>query len=86
MRRVQLVLAALTLVVTALAAFSGPAMAEHLERDYGPYYYGDDDRYYDEEYDEYEEALEEAYEDFEDAYDDYYDYRDDYDEDYYGYY
>jgi hypothetical protein len=49
-RRVQLVLAALTLVVTALAAFSGPAMAKHLERDYGPYYYGDDDRYYDEDY------------------------------------
>ena len=75
MRRIQLVLAALAIVVTAVVAFSGQAMAEHLDSDYSPYdYYGDNDRYYGEEYDdEYEEALEEAYDDLWDAYNDYYD-------------
>ena len=61
MKRIQLVLAALAIVVTSLAAFSGPAMAQNLDcRDargelvrcdgelYAPY--NNDDYYYNNDY------------------------------------
>ena len=72
MRRIQLVLGALAIVVTSFAAFSGPAMAQ--DNDYPPFYNGDeyyDDEYYDDEYydeefydEEFYEAVQEAQEEY----------------------
>ena len=63
MKRIQMVLAALAIVVTSLAAFAVPAMADDLDcRDakddlircdgdlYAPYYYDNDDFYFDNDY------------------------------------
>ena len=99
MKRIQMALAALAIVVTSLAAFAVPALADDLDcRDakgdlircdgdlYAPY---DSDYYYDDyspfyNYGDYEGDFEDYLDDREDAFEDYLDYvEDNYGEGYY---